>query len=77
MAADPAVINFGDGEMTRALLTAGPAGQPRGRVPISGERKFLRECRFIGTASPAPGLSPSGIASAIAAAGASAAGKAR
>lgn len=77
MAAEPAVIDHGDGERTPALLVASPAGQARGRVQISGEREFLWECRFADPGCPAPGLSPSGIADAIAAALASAGGEAR
>ena len=65
-----------DGEATAALLVSNPADQARGRLTISGRREFLWECRFAGPGSPAPGLSSSGIARAIAAALAGAAGEA-
>jgi hypothetical protein len=77
MAAEPAQAARGDGEATAALLVSNPADQARGRLTISGGRELTWECRFAGPDSPVPGLSPSGIARAIAAALAGAAGEPR
>jgi hypothetical protein len=77
MAVEPGQIGYGDGEVTAALLVANPADQSRGRLTISGGRELTWECRFDGPGSPAPGLSPSGTARAIAAALAVVAGEAR
>jgi hypothetical protein len=48
----------GDGEVTAALMAVKPASQVRERPRISGEREFLRECRFTCPGSLAAGLSP-------------------
>ncbi len=74
MAAGPAQDGHRD-EATAALLVSNPADQSRGRLTISGGRELTWECRFAGPDSPGPGLSPSGIARAIAAALAGAAGE--
>ena len=55
-------------EATAVLLVSNPAGRSRGRLTISGERELTWECRFASPGSPGPGLSPSDIARAIAAA---------
>jgi hypothetical protein len=77
MAAQTALAGRGDGEATAALLVSNPADQARGRLTVSGGRELTWECRFVGPDSPGPGLSPSGIARAIAAALAGAAGEPR
>ena len=56
------------GEATVALLISNPASRSRGRLTISGGRELTRECGFAGPDSPGPGLPPSDIARAIAAA---------
>lgn len=75
MAAGTAQAGRRDGEATAALLVSNPADQSRGRLTISGWRELTWECRFAGPDGPGPGLSPSGIARAIAAALAGATGE--
>jgi hypothetical protein len=77
MTVEPAQDGHGDGEATMALLICNPADQSRGRLTISGGRELTWECRLAGSDSPGPSLSPSGIARAIAAALAGAAGEPR
>jgi len=77
MAVEPPLAGCGDGEVAAALVVANPAGQSRGRLTISGVRELTWKCRFAGPGSPAAGLSPSGIARAIVAALAGAAGEPR
>ena len=77
MKVDPAQDSHADDEAATALLTFNPADQSRGRLTISGGRELTWECRFAGPDSPGPGLSPSCIARAIAAALAVAAGEPR
>ena len=77
MAVEPGQAGFRDGEVTAALLAANPADPSRGRLTISGGHGLTWECRFASPGSRAPGLSPSGIARAIAAALTCAAGEAR
>lgn len=67
MTAEPAGIDYGDGEVIPALLTANPAGPARGQVQISGEGEFLWAFRFTRPGSPA-GLSPCDVAGAVASA---------
>jgi hypothetical protein len=67
MTVEPAQDGHGDGEAAAALLVSNPASRSRGRLTISGGRELTWECRFAGPDSPDPGLSPSGIARAIAA----------
>jgi hypothetical protein len=76
MAAEPAQAGHRD-EATAALLVSNPADQSRGRLTVSGGRELTWECRFADPDSPDPGLSPSGIARAIAAALAGAGGEPR
>lgn len=76
MAAGPAQDGRRD-EAAAALLVSNPADQSRGRLTISGGRELTWECRLAAPGSPGPGLSPSGIARAIAAALAGAAGEPR
>jgi hypothetical protein len=66
MTVEPAQDGHRD-EATAVLLISNPAGRSRGRLTISGGRELTWECRFAGPDSPDPGLSPSGIARAIAA----------
>jgi len=75
MAAEPGQTDYGDGEVTPALLVSNPADQTRGHLTITGERELVWECHFPGPGSP--GLLPSGIARAIAAALAGAPGDRR
>jgi hypothetical protein len=77
MEAEPALIDLGDRKPTPVLLVASPASPERGRVRILGEDELEWECRFADPGRYAPGLPPSGIARAIAAALASTAGAAR
>jgi hypothetical protein len=77
MAVKTGQFDYGDGEVTATLLVANPAGQSRGRLTISAGHELMWECGFASPGSPASGLSPSGIAQAIAAALAVAAGEAR
>ena len=76
MTVDPAQDGHRD-EATAALLIFNPASRSRGRLTISGGRELTWECRFAGPDSPGPGLSPSCIARAIAAALAVATGEPR
>jgi hypothetical protein len=67
MTVEPAQDGHRD-EATAVLLISNPASRSRGRLTISGGRELTWECRFAGPNSPGLGLSPSGIARAIAAA---------
>jgi hypothetical protein len=77
MTVGPAQDSHADDEAATALLISNPADQSRGRLTISGGRELTWECRLAGPDSPGPGLSPSCIARAIAAALAVAAGEPR
>jgi hypothetical protein len=77
MAAGTAQAGRGNGEAAAALLVCNRADQARGQLTISGGRELTWECRLAAPGSPGPGLSPSCIARAIAAALAGAAGEPR
>jgi hypothetical protein len=67
MTVEPALDGHG-GEATAVLLISNSADQSRGRLTISGGRELTWECRLASPDSLGPGLSPSDIARAIAAA---------
>ena len=67
MTVEPAQVGQED-EADAALLISNPASRSRGRLTISGWRELTWECRLASPDSPGPGLSPSDIARAIAAA---------
>lgn len=67
MTVEPAQDGHRD-EAAAALLISNPASPSRGRLTICGGRELTWECRLAGADCPGPGLSPSEIARAIAAA---------
>jgi len=77
LAVHPAGIAYGDGEVHAGIMVTSPARQARGYLLFVGGTELRWECRFARPDSHDPGLSPSGIAQAIAAAVAGAAAEAR
>ena len=77
LAVHPAGIDYGDGEVHPGIHVASPARQARGYLLFVGGCELRWECHFTRPGRTAPGLSPSGIAQAIAAAVAGAAAEAR
>lgn len=77
MAARPADIQYGPGEVSAEVIVTNPAGPARGHVRVSGEGTIRWECCFAVPGSPAPGLAPLDIAQAITAALAGAVGEGR
>ena len=67
MTAEPADIDYGDGEVIPALLAASPSSPARGQVRISGEGEFLWAFRFTRPGGTT-GLSPRDVAGAVASA---------
>jgi hypothetical protein len=64
----PVEVDYGDGQLSRGITATSPVDQARGHVRIIGARELRWECRFARPGRVDPGLSPAGIARAIAAA---------
>jgi hypothetical protein len=77
LAVHPAGIDYGDGEVHPGIFVTSPARQARGYLLFVGGCELRWECRFSRPGRTDPGLSPSGITQAIAAAVAGAAAEAR
>lgn len=68
LAVHPVGIDYGDGEVHPGIFVTSPARRARGYLLFVGGCELRWECHFNRPGRTAPGLSPSGIAQAIAAA---------